>query len=384
MTTSSCGSDLFPRIFQHKILCFGRMLILLLSAACAAQRDPLPDAPVSQLLAQGAPAPAPAPQARTITIPAGTRLSLVLTHPVNSRSTPRGDQVFAQTTAPVIVDDQVAIPGGTYVQGKVEKLTRNGSRAEMLMQSVSLVFPNGYIAKAGGPETIESDEWTAWNNPSPGTKAAMIIVPTISMPLGLLLGHAADGNETAYTGGVPFTIPSHKGMAIGGAVGAAAGFGVMVGLLAHSRGFYLDAGSTMAMKLPQAITLTQFEIDDANQKAAEHPTPPIPLPVRPPVPQSSASGPGACAAGEDWCEGRCMSPGDFINNDSNCGRCGNRCSFNESCTGVSCGCAAGYTSCMGQCMSSASFISDNNNCGSCGHSCSIGESCTGGTCMKQP
>ena len=114
------------------------------------------------------------------------------------------------------------------------------------------------------------------------------------------------------------------------------------------------------------------------------------MPRRPPGTQSPspgsgngpAIGPASCSAGEEWCEGRCMSPGDFIGNDSNCGRCGNRCSFNESCSGTSCSCAAGYTSCMGQCVSSSSFISDNSNCGSCGHSCSIGESCTGGTCMK--
>jgi hypothetical protein len=391
MTTSSCGSYPFASDFRRKILYFGRIFLLLVATACAAQRDQLPDAPASQLLARVAeqapaqpPAQASTPAPAAIRIPAGTRLSLVLTRPVDSRSTPHGDQVFAQTTAPVIVDDQVAIPGGTYVQGKVETLKRNGTRAEMLMQSVSLVFPNGYIAKAGGPANMESDEWTAWNNPSPGAKAAMFIVPAISMPLGLLLGHAADGDQTTYLGGVPFTTPSHKGMAIGGAVGAGAGFGVALGLMAHSRGFYIDAGSTMAMKLPQEITLTQLQIDDANQKAAEQPAPPTPAPSRPALPQSPASGPTSCAVGEEWCEGRCMSPGDFVSNDSDCGRCGNRCSFNQSCTGGSCGCAAGYTSSMGRCVSSASFVSDNSNCGSCGHSCSLGESCTGGTCMKQP
>lgn len=105
----------------------------------------------------------------------------------------------------------------------------------------------------------------------------------------------------------------------------------------------------------------------------------------PRVPPSQQPGVGAlsCSAGQEWCNGDCRDPGFFINNDQNCGRCGNFCSpSSEACNGVSCGCAAGYTSCMGSCVSSTSFFSDNNNCGSCGHSCGIGESCTGGVCQK--
>lgn len=72
----------------------------------------------------------------------------------------------------------------------------------------------------------------------------------------------------------------------------------------------------------------------------------------------------------------------FVNDSANCGRCGNQCSFSETCTGGFCSCRPGYTSCMGQCKSSADFISDNQNCGSCGNSCIGGESCFGGSCRK--
>src|SRR5579884_1259288 len=158
MTTSSCVSHLASLPPPKCLLA----AFLLLGAFCAAQqREQLPDAPVPHLLAQDSAPQAPAEQSvsgndANITIPAGTRLQLVLTHPVDSHSTPKGDKVFAQTTAPVVVGNQVVIPGGTYVQGTVEKLTRNGTRAQMLMQSVALVFPNGYIAQAGGPVNVES------------------------------------------------------------------------------------------------------------------------------------------------------------------------------------------------------------------------------------
>jgi hypothetical protein len=95
------------------------------------------------------------------------------------------------------------------------------------------------------------------------------------------------------------------------------------------------------------------------------------------------SGPASCSVGKDWCQGRCVDSITYVNDDQNCGRCGNRCSIpSESCTGGFCGCAPSYTSCMGQCVSSATFISDSNNCGSCGHSCAIGQSCLGGTCQR--
>jgi hypothetical protein len=243
-----------------------------------------------------------------ITIPAGTRLTLVLTHPVDSRTTHVGDQISAQITAPVILNDQVVIPAGTFVQGKVQKLTRHGTQAEMLMQSVSLVFPNGYIANAGGPVNIESEQWTAWNNPSGGSKAAMILVPMISLPLGALLGHAADGKQTTNLGGMPITTTSHTGLVVGTTVGFAGGLATSFALMARSHGFYIQEGAPMSMTVPQPVTLTQAQIDAAQTAPAP---PPVPI-VRPSTPPYSPgangpvfSGPASCTAGQEWCQGRC-------------------------------------------------------------------------------
>src|SRR6266568_610652 len=69
-----------------------------------------------------------APDQTPLIIPAGTRLALVLTHPVDSKSVQRGDQVYAETTSPASSRSQVVIPAGSFVQGRVEKLTRRGSR----------------------------------------------------------------------------------------------------------------------------------------------------------------------------------------------------------------------------------------------------------------
>jgi hypothetical protein len=383
MTSSSCSSNPLSRshfIFQQVRMAGATLAILLIATFSLAESpapDSLPDAPSAQASTNPAQTDQP-----PITVPAGTRLTLVLAHPVDSKTTPTGDNISAQITAPVILHDQVVIPAGTFVQGKVEKLTRRGTQAEMLMQSISLVFPDGYVANAGGPVNIESDQWTAWNNPSGKSKAAIILVPMISLPLGALIGHAADGKQTTNLGGMPITTTSHTGLVVGTTVGFAGGLATSFALMARSHGFYIQEGSPLTMTLPHPVTLAQAQIDDAVQKAATQPT--SVLQKRSPSASwpGIAAGPSSCSAGQEWCQGQCKESISFVNDSSNCGQCGNQCSFNETCTGGFCSCGPGYSSCMGQCVNSAAFISDNQNCGSCGNSCGVGESCFGGTCSK--
>lgn len=102
----------------------------------------------------------------------------------------------------------------------------------------------------------------------------------------------------------------------------------------------------------------------------------------PATPPSTTPGIGNCSTGQEFCQGRCVDTITFVNDSQNCGRCGNQCSFSETCTGGFCGCAAGSEMCMGQCVNSATFMSDSQNCGRCGNSCAGGESCFGGTCRK--
>ncbi len=361
--------------------------------------DALPSAPSSS---DASPAP---PDNARITIPVGTQIPLVLTRDLNSNDVHTGDAVFAQVSTPVMVGDQVAIPAGTFVRGKVEKLTRNGTRGELLMQSASLVL-GGEVVPLGGPIKIESEQWTAYPYPAGRAKAGIILAPIIGIAAGVGIGLATDKTHTevindnlpAPPPGFPPLPPlppltvmhnSHKGLVIGTAVGGTAGMITSFVLLAHSKGFYLEEGTPLNATLTTAISLTHAQIT-----AAEHNAAPVQVVRRPQLgpgnnspggfPGTTPSNPASCTAGQEWCQGDCKDNSAFLNDNNNCGRCGNSCGIGESCFAGSCGCAAGYTSCMGSCVSDSSFISDNNNCGSCGRSCSIGESCTGGTCMKQP
>lgn len=227
-------------------------------------------------------APGNAPAA-SVTIPAGSHLALVLTNPISTTTTHRGDDIHAQLTAPVTLGDQVVIPAGTFVQGKVEKLHRNGSRGEMLLQSASVVFPDGYVAQIAGPLTIESDEGTAWINPSGRAKAGAIIAPMAGLGIGAAIGAAAHTTNSMSLGGQTITQSSVKGVAIGSMVGLAIGGVTSLVLLTRSHGFYVDSGSPMQMALPQPLTLSQNQVSNAVREARDHP-PEAPMPAPRPRP----------------------------------------------------------------------------------------------------
>jgi hypothetical protein len=81
---------------------------------------------------------------------------------------------------------------------------------------------------------------------------------------------------------------------IGGIVGSAAGGVAALILAARNRPFYIEEGSPLAMSLPQAITLTQSQVDAANQKAAIQPPPVTVTRPRPPIFISNTTDHGIC------------------------------------------------------------------------------------------
>jgi hypothetical protein len=252
---------------------------LLLAWTCVAQDQTQTTPPVSQTRSLATARTEPP----TVTIPAGTSFALVLTNPVASKTMRPGDLIFAQTTAPITVGSQVLIPAGTFVQGKVEKLTRNGNRAQMLLKSASVVFADGYVARIAGPLNVDSDEGTAWRDPSNGARAGAIIAPMAGAGLGALIGSAAHTTQSSTLGGTTLTSSSPKGLAIGSMAGLGAGLAVSLALLLHSHHFFVDAGSPMEMTLPQPLTLSDNQVADAVRWAQEHPVA-VPMPAPRPVP----------------------------------------------------------------------------------------------------
>jgi type IV secretion system protein VirB10 len=274
--------QILPRTKAKQIVTVVATLLVALTCValtCVAQDPP-------QTASQAAPtnsAAVSAPKPDVVTIPASTRFALVLTNPVSSKTMHRGDEVYAQTTAPVIVGDRAVIPPGIFVQGKIEKLTRSGSHAEMLMSSASLVFPNGYVANIAGPLKVESDEGTAWRDPSGTARAGAIVAPLAGAGLGALIGSSLHTTQSSTLGGTTITSSTSKGIGIGSVVGGMAGVMVSIAILLNSRHFFVDVGSPMEMTLPQPLTLSESQVADAIRQAREHPAA-VPMPAPRPLP----------------------------------------------------------------------------------------------------
>lgn len=102
-------------------------------------------------------------------------------------------------------------------------------------------------------------------------------------------------------------------------------------------------------------------------------------------PLTPAGGGAGCAAGQATCGGVCI---DVSADPANCGACGSVCAGGQSCFSGVClapapssdlKCAAqGLTACGGVCTNT---LNDNTNCGACGNSCPLGGYCEGGACV---
>ena len=276
----------------------------VLSAAASAQQAPssstLPDSPVAQ---QSRSQPTNDAE-QTVTIPAGTRLEMVLTHPLDSKTTHRGDEVYAQISAPVTLEDRVAIPAGTFVQGRVESMHRDGSRAVITMQSASLAFPNGYVATIRGPLQFVSEEGTAWNDPTTVAKTGALIAPFAGSGIGLAIGSAF--HDSSSLGGMTINSPSPKALGIGSLVGLGAGGAVSLILLARSHHFYMQEGSALYGSLPLPVTLSASQIAASNDAASQSP-PPVVARRPPPAPIPASANSGIC-----YIPGNPGTPGSYI------------------------------------------------------------------------
>lgn len=203
-----------------------------------------------------------APKPDELVIPAGTKVPLSLKHAISTKETREGDGVYAETTFPVVLNDRVLIPAGTYVQGRIQHIRRAGrikGRAEVLMHFTTLIYPSGYtvilpgaLQNAPGVDktnmkgeegTIRGDSQTGQKIESAGEIAAT----------GAVIGGATDGG---------------KGALIGAGIGGAAG--TAIALLTRGNDVKLDAGTTLEMIIQRDVTVDATRVPAV---ARTYPTP---------------------------------------------------------------------------------------------------------------
>jgi len=168
---------------------------------------------------------------RTVTIPAGTRLTLRLGSGVSSRSSHVEDPVQGTILRSVIVDGMTVIPAGSAVSGYVSQAERSArvkGRARVGVRFTTLrVDGTRYGVRTASITRV-----------APGTKREDAAKIGIGAGAGAIVGAIAGGK---------------KGAAIGSAVGGGGGTGVV--LATRGREVSLPRGTTVTTRLIEPLTV---------------------------------------------------------------------------------------------------------------------------------
>ncbi len=225
-----------------------RLLIALLSLCvlAPAQGDTKTSSP---------PALAPAAShvnANEITIPAGTRIPVAIKNAISTKSSREGDPIYAQSTFPVVVDDRIVVPAGTYVQGKISRIKPAGrlkGRAEVLVHFTTLIYPSGYtvilpgaIEDAPGVDKshVKDKEGTIQGDSDKAKTAGTIAGPAAE---GGIIGAVTHGGEGALIGA-----------GIGGAIGTT------IAALSHGNEVRMGPGTTLEVVLQRDVPVDEHRI----------------------------------------------------------------------------------------------------------------------------
>ena len=191
-------------------------------------------------------------------IPAGTKVALALKQAISTKTAKEGDAVYAQTNFPVVLDERILIPAGTYVQGKIAHIQRGGhikGRAELLIHFTSLIYPSGYtvmlpgaVENVPGAEhaTTKGSEGKIQQDSETGKK-----METVAKTAGT--GAAVGGLGTG----------TWKGAGIGGGIGA--GVGAAIGLLSRGGDVRLEPGTSVEMVIQRDVPVDASRLPRSGQ-----------------------------------------------------------------------------------------------------------------------
>jgi len=249
----------------------GIFVVVAASSLAFAQQ---PEGPQTSAPAPVAPAVRPATERRTgtndkITVPAGTRVAVVLENGISTRSAKAGDSLYFRTSFPITQNNRVVVPVGSYLRGELLESKRPGrikGRGEFRMRLNTLIFPNGYTvdlnaaprsADTGGKETMDS-EGKVTGESGKGKDVGTVATTTVA---GAGIGAIAGGG---------------KGAGIGAGIGGLAGLGAV--LLTRGPEAQLPRGSTLDIVLEHSLML---DSDQIQYKHVGDSSPITPPPARP-------------------------------------------------------------------------------------------------------
>jgi hypothetical protein len=208
-------------------------LLIVGLAACGSQQEVAEDAVVAQETPRAA-APRVAETVR-VTVPQGTQMQVTLSSDVGSEWSQIGDPITATTMTAVVVGDQVAIPQGSTISGRVTDVYAGKKGLK--------------ISEKGGSVVLSFDQVTTPQGASAPMLASISRIARSKGKTEKIIGGSAAGG--AVLGKI--LGKSTKDVAVGAVVGGAIGTGIAAG----TRGteLKLPAGTTLTMTLDQEMTI---------------------------------------------------------------------------------------------------------------------------------
>ena len=212
------------------------------STASAAPAPALVEVASAAVTAPAAPAP------QTLRVAEGTKIRFTINQGLSSKTAREGDDFSGVVSHSVRQGDQVVIPEGSIIRGRVSHVQRPGrvkGRGELGLRFDKLELPNGqaYDLSAsltsldeGEKESVDEEGQVK----SEGTKKRDAATIGAGAGIGAIIGVIAGGG---------------KGAAIGAGAGAAAGTGAV--LLTRGKDVELKRGSELAIQLDRPLTINQ-------------------------------------------------------------------------------------------------------------------------------
>lgn len=173
----------------------------------------------------------------TVVVPAGTTLLTQLERPISTRTARPGENVYLQISHPLIVNDTVIIPAGTYMEATLVAITAHGWRQhdlELRMRLTRMVFANGYVVAAA--DSVLGRSANDADVRDDGARASTAV--TSLAIAGTAIGALSNGIFGAIAGG-----------ALGSTIGS------VVALAGGGNAQKMDAGSPLDLTFENPIAL---------------------------------------------------------------------------------------------------------------------------------
>jgi hypothetical protein len=210
--------------------------------------DNQPAMSAAPAVAAAAPAPVVPPAPKKVSIPDGTALSVRLTDALDSEKSQAGDTFRATLNAPITVEDNVVIPEGADLEGRVSdvKSAAHFKGASLLALELTKVSYNGHSYQ------IHTNTWQKQGNARGKNTAAKV---GGGAALGAIIGGIAGGG---------------KGAAIGTVVGAGAGTGAQA--VTKGEQIKLNSEQLLSFTLQSPVTVLPSATNRKNGQRMPVPT----------------------------------------------------------------------------------------------------------------